>query len=63
VIRPALAVSPFAVACYFIDYNWTAKGLLTFMLQMVVLAPALLFGAGGVFMESCADTFNEHPPH
>jgi len=42
--RPALAVIPFALACYLSDRHWIAPHLVQFFLQIVVLLPLLCVG-------------------
>ncbi len=43
-VRSALAVVPFAVACFVADNHWPATGLLQFGLQMMALSPLFVLG-------------------
>jgi len=43
-IKPALAVIPFAAACYFAEIYWPARNLAEFFFQIVVLLPLMLLG-------------------
>jgi O-antigen/teichoic acid export membrane protein len=47
--RPALAVLPFAAACYFSDRYWTATHMLQFFLQIAALLPLFLVGTAICF--------------
>jgi O-antigen/teichoic acid export membrane protein len=47
--RPALAVIPFAAACYLSDRYWPAVHMIQFFLQIAVLLPLLLVGVAICF--------------
>jgi O-antigen/teichoic acid export membrane protein len=48
-LRPLIAVSPFAVTCYFAERYWMPSSLVGFFLEMIVLSPVAALGALTVF--------------
>lgn len=48
-VKPAVAVAPFAVACFFADRYWPAQHLITFFLQIAALLPLVLVGVVASF--------------
>jgi O-antigen/teichoic acid export membrane protein len=59
-LRPALAVIPFALACYVADRLWITGSLLNFFLQMAVLLPTFLAGVAVCFWKETTVTIRRY---
>ena len=51
ILRPVLAVVPFALACYEIEHRWPAASLLAFFAQVAATLPLAGLGAWAVALE------------
>jgi O-antigen/teichoic acid export membrane protein len=57
--RTAIAVLPFAFACYFVEGHWQPARLIDFVLQTAVTLPVLILGLAVVFQGDLRSSLND----